>query len=104
MSALLRSEDWLAVWLGFLILALVLAGVPVKTLSFRWAAPGTVAAAGASTGGAAVHTVLSGENRGRSLTIGIAFLLLAAAFNVVWTLGLAYLLFGGVLFPRPGIR
>ncbi len=33
-----------------------------------------------------------------------AAFLLAQAFNVVWTLALAYLLFGGILFPAPVIK
>jgi len=33
----------------------------------------------------------------------LAFIV-AQAFNVVWTLGLAYLLFGGVLFDVPDIK
>ena len=36
-STLLKSEDWLAVWLGFLIIVVVLAGVRPQTPSFRWA-------------------------------------------------------------------
>ena len=36
-STLLKSEDWLAVWLGFLIIVIVLAGVRPQTPSFRWA-------------------------------------------------------------------
>ncbi|MBI2527418.1 MAG: putative sulfate exporter family transporter [Candidatus Rokubacteria bacterium] len=36
-SALLRTEDWLAVWLGFLIIVLVLVGVRPDMPKFRWA-------------------------------------------------------------------
>src|ERR1043166_4275783 len=32
----LRSEDWLAVWLGFVILALVAVGLPVHLPTFKW--------------------------------------------------------------------
>ncbi len=32
----LKSEDWLAVWLGFLIIVLVLAGVRPQMPTFRW--------------------------------------------------------------------
>src|SRR5262245_40812546 len=31
-----RSEDWLAVWLGFVILALVAVGLPVRLPTFKW--------------------------------------------------------------------
>jgi uncharacterized membrane protein YadS len=36
-SSVLKSEDWLAVWLGFLIIVLVLVGVRPVMPSFRWA-------------------------------------------------------------------
>lgn len=36
-QSLLKTEDWLAVWLGFLILILVLAGARPQLPSFRWA-------------------------------------------------------------------
>jgi hypothetical protein len=35
--ALLRSEDWLAVWLGFLVIGLVLVGVRPELPKFAWA-------------------------------------------------------------------
>lgn len=34
---LLKTEDWLAVWLGFLIIVLVLAGVRPQMPTFKWA-------------------------------------------------------------------
>ena len=39
-SALIRSEDWLAVWLGFLIIILVIAGLTIKTPRFKWTTEG----------------------------------------------------------------
>ena len=42
--SLLRTEDWLAVWLGFLVIILVLAGVRPQLPSFRWATDDGVAA------------------------------------------------------------
>ena len=36
-QSLLKTEDWLAVWLGFLVIILVLAGVRPQLPSFRWA-------------------------------------------------------------------
>lgn len=36
-STLLRTEDWLAVWLGFLIIVLVLVGLRPELPKFRWA-------------------------------------------------------------------
>ena len=43
-STLLKTEDWLAVWLGFLIIVLVLAGVRPDMPKFRWATDGGFAA------------------------------------------------------------
>lgn len=39
-SALIRTEDWLAVWLGLLIIALVIGGLTIKIPGFRWATEG----------------------------------------------------------------
>ncbi len=41
---LLRTEDWLAVWLGFLVIGLVLAGLRPDMAKFRWATDGEYAA------------------------------------------------------------
>src|SRR5262245_31012724 len=49
---LFRTEDWLAVWLGFLIIALVLAGVRPVLPGFRWSTDGSFAAAAAEQRGA----------------------------------------------------
>ena len=45
-------------------------------------------------------TELVGQGQGRPA----AAFVLAQAFNVVWTLILAWLLFGGILFHAPDIR
>ena len=42
-SNLIRGEDWLAVWLGFLIIVLILAGVRPKMPSFKWETSGEFA-------------------------------------------------------------
>lgn len=39
-SSLWKKDEWMAVWLGFLIIILVLAGVPVKAPSFKWTTEG----------------------------------------------------------------
>ena len=39
-STLLKTEDWLAVWLGFLIIVLVLAGLRPEMPGFRWTTDG----------------------------------------------------------------
>jgi uncharacterized integral membrane protein (TIGR00698 family) len=35
-SLLWKTEDWLAVWVGFLVIAFILAGFTVKTPKFKW--------------------------------------------------------------------
>ncbi|MEK6716420.1 MAG: putative sulfate exporter family transporter [candidate division NC10 bacterium] len=39
-SNLLKNEDWMAVWLGFLIIVLVLLGLQVKLPTFKWTTGG----------------------------------------------------------------
>ncbi len=42
-SLLWKTEDWLAVWVGFLVIVLVLAGLPVKIPKFKWTTDGALA-------------------------------------------------------------
>jgi uncharacterized integral membrane protein (TIGR00698 family) len=42
-SSLWKKDEWLAVWLGFLIIFLLIAGLQVKTPSFRWTTEGEFA-------------------------------------------------------------
>ena len=44
-STLLRSEDWLAVWLGFLTIGVVLIGIRPQLSKFKWALDAEVIAA-----------------------------------------------------------
>ncbi len=37
---LFRTEDWLAVWLGFLVIVLVIIGVRPQMPIFKWATEG----------------------------------------------------------------
>ena len=39
-SSIWKKDEWLAVWIGFLIIILLLAGVKVKSPSFRWTTDG----------------------------------------------------------------
>lgn len=39
-SVLWKQEDWLAVWIGFIIIILVLAGLTVKIPTFKWSTEG----------------------------------------------------------------
>ncbi|HAK88017.1 MAG TPA: putative sulfate exporter family transporter [Nitrospiraceae bacterium] len=43
LSDLVKNEDWLAVWLGFLIIILILAGVRPNMPSFKWETSGEFA-------------------------------------------------------------
>ncbi len=43
-SLLWKTEDWLAVWVGFLVIALILAGLSVKMPKFKWTTDGAFAA------------------------------------------------------------
>lgn len=67
-QSLLESEDWLAVWVAFLSIALVLAGVRPALPAFGWARPGDLTAA-----------VVSSQNLLRLLVVGAAVGALAAA-------------------------
>lgn len=62
-----RSEDWVAVWLAFFLLAVVLAGVRPPLPSFAW-----------GSGEAAVD-VFGPANLGDSLLVGLGFLAVSAA-------------------------
>jgi len=44
LSDLIKNEDWLAVWLGFLIIILILVGVKPKMPGFKWETAGEFAA------------------------------------------------------------
>ncbi|HCG05538.1 MAG TPA: putative sulfate exporter family transporter, partial [Desulfovibrio sp.] len=39
-SVLWKTEDWLAVWLGFLIIILILGGLTVTLPKFKWTTDG----------------------------------------------------------------
>ena len=39
-SSIWRKEEWLAVWIGFLIIILLLIGVKVKIPAFKWTTGG----------------------------------------------------------------
>jgi uncharacterized integral membrane protein (TIGR00698 family) len=43
LSLLWKTEDWLAVWVGFLVIVVVLAGVTVKIPKFKWTTDGEFA-------------------------------------------------------------
>ena len=49
-STLIKSEDWMTVWLGFLIILLVLFGLQFKTPTFRWMGDGAFQSVAAENG------------------------------------------------------
>ena len=64
--SIFRSEDWIAVWIGFFLLLVVLLGLRPAMPSFDWG-PGTAAA-----------DVFGPVNVGKSLLLGLGFLTLSA--------------------------
>jgi uncharacterized membrane protein YadS len=69
-SSLLRTEDWMAVWLGFLLIVLIVVGVRPEVPKFRWAVGGDA--------GPTLGAVLSSANLARAVVIGLAFLVLSS--------------------------
>ena len=62
----LKNEDWMAVWLGFLIIALVLLGVQVKMPSFKWTSEREFASLVAGTQPAVERLVASAADKGEA--------------------------------------
>jgi uncharacterized membrane protein YadS len=75
---LLRSEDWLAVWLGFLIIILVLVGLRPDLPTFRWATDGGFASAVAGERAAVEKLATEAEAKGEKAIAGAAAALKAA--------------------------
>ncbi|HEY7677883.1 MAG TPA: putative sulfate exporter family transporter, partial [Candidatus Methylomirabilis sp.] len=75
---LLKNEDWMAVWLGFLIIVLVLVGVQVKMPTFKWTTDGEFASLVADTQPAAAALVKSAEEKGEAGLLAAATALNAA--------------------------
>ncbi len=48
-ALLWKTEDWLAVWVGFLIIVAILAGLTVKTPKFKWTTDGEFASYAATS-------------------------------------------------------
>ena len=69
-SSLLRTEDWMAVWLGFLLIVLIVVGVRPEVPKFRWVVGGDA--------GPTLGAVLSSANLARAVVIGLAFLVLSS--------------------------
>lgn len=77
-SKLLKTEDWLAVWLGFLIIILVLAGLRPELPRFRWTSDAGFAATVAEKKPAVAKLVKDAEAKGETDTLAAATALGAA--------------------------
>lgn len=122
------SEDWLAVGIAFALIGLVLAGVRPPLPTFSWASPddltsrilgsqnlqrsvvagiaiGVFAVAGAWLMRASLARFIAGFGVVYALTWAAQLIagsaLIGQGFNVIWTLLLAYLFFGGIFFAAP---
>ena len=71
-SSLLKSEDWMAVWLGFLIIAAILAGMRPQMPSFRWATDGEFATTVAENKAALEKLIKEAEAKGEAELIASA--------------------------------
>ncbi len=78
-SGLLRTEDWLAVWLGFLIIVVVLAGARPEMPGFRWATDAGVAATAAEHKPMLAKFKVDAEAKGEAELAAAAGALVAAA-------------------------
>ena len=80
--SIFRNEDWLAVWIGFFLLAAVLLGLRPAMPAFDWGA------------GAAAGDVFGPVNIGKSLLLGLGFLTISAAGIVLMGGRLAFYVIG----------
>jgi len=120
-SAAWKKDDWMAIWIGFIILAVFIAGLTFKPPSFKWMsditftnrAKGMVSKVESLSKDARIKGESALAERTSALdtrfkelfTMGrgkpaTAFLI-AQGFNIGWTLLIAFLIFGGVLFAVP---
>jgi uncharacterized integral membrane protein (TIGR00698 family) len=65
-SSLWKKEEWLAVWIGFLIIILMLLGVKIKTPSFKWTTEGELNSYLQETKPAVDKLILSAQEKGES--------------------------------------
>jgi len=59
-----KTEDWLAVWVGFIIVVLVLSGLSLKMPSFRWTTGGELASFISKTTPALEKFIATAEEKG----------------------------------------
>src|SRR5450830_599634 len=59
-----KTEDWLAVWVGFIIIILILSGLSLKMPSFRWTTGGELASFISKTTPALDKLIVTAEEKG----------------------------------------
>ena len=69
-SSLWKKEDWVAVWLGFFIIILILAGLTVKIQKFRWTTDGEFTSYIAGTAPAVEKLAKTSEEKGEAALQG----------------------------------
>ncbi len=79
-STLFKTEDWLAVWLGFLIIVLVLAGLRPDLPSFRWTSGAGFSNAAAASKPAIESLIMTADARGEP-SLGTAAVALKSAID-----------------------
>lgn len=65
-SSLWKKEDWIGVWIGFLIIGLILAGLTVKIPKFKWTTDGQFASYIAIASPTVEKLVKSAEEKGET--------------------------------------
>ncbi len=78
LKGLLKTEDWLAVWLGFLIIGLVLVGLRPQMPTFKWATDGEFTATVAGSKPAVERFVKDAEVKGDAKLLTAALTLKSA--------------------------
>jgi uncharacterized membrane protein YadS len=61
-----KTEDWLSVWVGFIIIILILSGLSLKMPSFRWTTGGELASFISKTTPALEKLIVTAEEKGEN--------------------------------------
>jgi uncharacterized integral membrane protein (TIGR00698 family) len=77
-SSLWKKDEWLAVWIGFLIIILTLAGLKLTNVNFRWTTDGEFASFGAEQVSAVEKLVKEAGDKGDEVLVAPATALKAA--------------------------
>lgn len=79
-SSLWKKEDWLAVWIGFLIIIIILSGLKVSVPKFKWTTQGEFAAFAAATAPAVEKLATAAAEKGEA-ALGTQALALKSAMD-----------------------